>query len=506
MTDICSVDASDAVDPLVLAIDLGTSSARALIYDARARAVDGWEAHRPYAVTTTRDGGVEADAALLFDLVTGSVDDVLALVAESADRIAAVACDTFWHSLLAAGDGGEALTPVYTWADARSREAARALRQRLDERAVHARTGAVLHSSYLPAKLLWLSQTDLSLVGRVGYWMSFGEYLYLRLFGERRVSISMASGTGLLDQESCTWDAELLEVLPIEVQQLSPLADFSDALTGLRPPFAERWPALKSIPWHLPLGDGACNNVGSGGYSDDWAVAMIGTSGALRVVHDASDVSIPWGLWTYRVDRKRVVQGGALSDGGNVFAWLTQALRLDSTEELEQELMDMPPDGHGLTVLPFLAGERSPNWNVDARAAIVGMRLDTSPADIARACLEAVIYRFRAIYDILKRILPTPRGIIGSGAGLIHSPAWMQIMTDVLGEPVVVSAVREASSRGAALLVLEAMGVLRDLSAAPAALGTRHTPKEEHTRAYRAAMERQEELYRVLIGASSAER
>jgi gluconokinase len=504
MTHDASVGPSAAVEPLILALDIGTSSARALVYDARARMVHGLESHHPYPVTTTPDGGVVTDADTLVQLTAQCIDDILGPLKASSCIPAAVSTDTFWHSLLGVDERGRAITPVYTWADTRSSSAVPELRRRLDAGGghgapVHARTGAELHSSYWPAKLLWLGQTQPDLMDRVSYWMSFGEYLYLQLFGERLVSISMASGTGLFDQNACTWDRELLEVLPLRVEQLSPLCEFSDGMKGLRAPFDTRWRSLADVPWFLALGDGACNNVGSGGFCDQWAVLMVGTSGALRVVREAERADTPPGLWTYRVDRRRFVQGGALSDGGNVFAWLEHVLQLDPVEQLEEELAAMPPDGHGLTVLPFLAGERSPHWNLDARAAMVGMTLHTKAIDVVRAWLEAVAYSFGIVFDILKQSINPTGGIIGSGAGLIHSPAWLQMMSDVLDEPLVVSAVPEGTSRGAALLALEAMGALPDLGAAPAPLGKQYEPDGERTGVYEAARRRQEKLYSLLI-------
>ncbi|HZU11229.1 MAG TPA: gluconokinase [Chloroflexota bacterium] len=490
----------EAADPLILAIDVGTSSARALVYDGEGRQVRGWENHRPYAVRTSPDGGVTIDPDGLVELVAGCLDAVLHVMSRPP---AAVACDTFWHSLLVADGSGTPLTPVLTWADTRSGPAAAKLRSHLDGRAVHARTGCVLHSSYWPAKLAWLRTKEPEVMDRAGMLMGFGEYLYLHLFGDRRVSISMASGTGLLDQNACAWDPKLCEVLQISEAQLSPVVDYTDSAGGLRSPFRSRWPQLDGIPWFLPLGDGACNNIGSGGTTPEWLVAMIGTSGALRVVRTAERVDIPWGVWTYHVDRRRFIQGGALSDGGNVFAWLMQTVQHAPVTDVERQLAAMQPDAHGLTVLPFLAGERSPDWNVNARAALVGMTLATTPIDVIRASLEAVAYRFGVVYDVLRAVLPPTRGIIGSGAGLIHSPAWLQIMTDVLGEPVVVSAVPEASGRGAALLALEALGHLPDVTAAPVPLADTYRPHPDHTRAYRAAAQRQQRLYDLLIGDSS---
>jgi gluconokinase len=496
--DPTSVEPQAAQQPVILALDVGTSSARALAYDAAGRAVKGLEVHRAYAVRTTADGGVVIDPKVLLETV-GAVLDEITDRCRGGPPISAVACDTYWHSLLALDADGRPLTPILTWADTRSSRAAEELRRGLDADVVQRRTGCVIHSSYWPAKLLWLRQTDPETSRAARYWVGFPDYLYLQLFGRRAVSISIASGTGMLDQSRDTWDGELMSAVSVREEQLTPLADYTDRVQGLKREFAQRWPSLASIPWYLPLGDGGCNNIGSGGTGPETVVIMIGTSGAIRIARRTRSFKVARGIWTYRIDRERIVQGGALSDGGNVFAWLTQTLKTDATADLETELSSLAPDAHGLTVLPFLAGERSPDWNPHAQAAFVGMTLHTRPLDLVRASLEAVAYRFAAVQTELRRVIPAPRGMIGSGAGLLHSPAWLQIMTDVLGEPMAVSAVPEASSRGAALLVLEAMGVIEDPGALPAPLGQTYTPVPAHREIYAGAIERQRRLYQALI-------
>lgn len=323
--------------------------------------------------------------------------------------------------------------------------------------------------------------------------------MYLRLFGERRASISMASATGLFDQRSCAWYQPILQVVQVDESALSPIAEYTEAMTELKPPFAQRWSQLHGVPWYLAVGDGAANNIGSGGSNPDWWVIMVGTSGALRVVRQSDPTGVPAGLWSYRVDHRRIIQGGALSSGGNIFAWLSQSLQIPTVAELELELSRMQPDAHGLTVLPFLAGERSPDWDSNARGAILGLTLASRPADIVRASLEAIAYRFALIEQLLRSDAAPPRGIIGSGSGLLDSPAWMQIMSDVLAQPIVTSAVPEASSRGAALLAFEAQGTIENAASVEAPLGTKYAPVEAHTAIYRAAMARQTDLYRKLV-------
>jgi gluconokinase len=154
----------------------------------------------------------------------------------------------------------------------------------------------------------------------------------------------------------------------------------------------------------------------------------------------------------------------------------------------------MEPDGHGLTMLPFLAGERSPGWAGAARGAIAGLSLHTTPADLMRAAQEAIAYRFGLIYDLLSPALPPTRRVVASGAALLKVPGWPAMLADVLGIPVTASGEQEASSRGAALLALQALG-LTDPQKTPARTGRTYTPNMSHHTIYRQAMQRQQEMY-----------
>jgi gluconokinase len=367
----------------------------------------------------------------------------------------------------------------------------------LDEEAVHARTGCVLHSSYLPAKLLWLKEAAPEAFSRTERFMSPGEYLDYRLFGEAKVGISMASATGLFDQNEKHWDAEVLDTLPLEEERLSPISD--EPLRGLTAEWARRWPQLRDTAWFPAVGDGACSNVGCGCTTRKRLALMVGTSGAMRVLWKADRVEIPGGLWCYRPDAERFVMGGALSDGGNLVAWLRETLRLPELGEAEALVASMEPDAHGLTFLPLLAGERGPGWADDAHGGVLGLSMATKPIDILRAALEAVALRFALIAEIVDSVIPGERDVVATGGGLLHSPAWRQIMADALGRPITVSKVEEASSRGAALLALEALGEIGNLEDVGAPFGETSEPDAERHEIYRAALARQLELYNAAV-------
>ena len=478
--------------PLIVALDIGTTSVRALVYDALGRRLPELHASRPSPLHTTADGGAEMDPEALVAAAVACLAEVGQQLGPRAAAVAGVATCTFWHSFLGADAGGRPLTPIYTWADTRAAAEMRRLRRRLDQEAVHGRTGAIFHTSYWPARLSWLRRTQGPLFRRVRQWLSPGEYLSLRLTGAPQCSVSMASGTGLFDQNRLDWDLEVRG-------QLSPLTELDRPARGLRPEWRDSLAYLADVPWLPALGDGACSNVGSGCLGPERLALMLGTSGALRAVLVVPEAHAPLGLWLYRVDRRRFLMGGALSNGGNLLAWLHDTLRLEITPALLAELAALPPDGHGLTVLPFLAGERNPGYAPGATATISGLRWHTRPVEILQAGLEAVAYRMALIHELLRPQLPAEAQIIASGGALAKLPFWAQIMADVLGRPVVTSQDAEASSRGAAILAAESLGLIRSAAEAPPPFGPAWAPDPARHERYRQGLERQRGLYRKLV-------
>jgi gluconokinase len=413
----------------VLALDIGTSSVRAQRFDDGA--VPEGELRQERYDTVDPHTIAEATRAVL----QGREPD-------------GTSC--FAHSLLAVDAQWRPLTPVLGWRDTRSADAAEWLRRRLDGDAVHARTGGYLHPSFWPAKLAWLAQTEPETFREAAHFVSFSDFVR----GSPETSVSMASGTGLLDLTTNDWDGELLETLGLDVGRL---------------------PRIVDQPVWL---DAVCSNLGAGCVGRDRAALMVGTSGALRVLYETERPQPRDGLFLYRCDETRVIEGGALSDGGNLYKWLQETLAADDSE----------PREHALTFLPFLGGERSTGWDPDARGAILGLTFDATPADIRHAALEGVAFRFAAIADLL----PDVEEIVATGGALEKDHSWVQIMADALARPVTLSGVAEASLRGAAVAVVP------DPAEAPS--GDVFHPREERAEAYRSARDRQQRLYDLLHG------
>lgn len=500
------VSPHDAIPPFILALDLGSSSCRALLLDARARLIGGVEGAVKRSFQMDNTGAAEDDAERAILDQSRAIDLALERAGGLADRIAAVGMACYAGSLLGVDENGAAVTPVYTYADARAHREAVEIRQALGpegEAAVYDRVGCPRHSAYAPARRMWIRRHRPEEFARAALWRDVASHVYAEWFGsiEAPCSYSYAAWLGLLDSRRLEWDAEGGgdRALGMPEWRLPPLSDCDEPLRGLAPRYAQRWPALADKPFFPAVGDGAAANLGAGGTSPETLILTVGTTGALRIVVPGEPPVPPRGLWRYRVDRRHSLLGGATTEGGSVFAWMIDTLRLEP-KGLEDRLAAIEPDSHGLTILPFFSGERSPGWVAEARAAIAGLTQATTPEQIARASLESVAYRFAAIAELMKDSLGRATRVVACGGAMQSSALWRQIAADAMGRPVAVSLSPEATSRGVALLALRALGEIPDWSAIEPPLGEALAPDARRGAIYAAARQRQADLYKTLIG------
>lgn len=469
-----------------------------MLFDANARAVEGYAARRTYQADTNDAGAATLDPHALFDAFASALDEI---TAHNDFEIAAVAASSLAYNVLGLDANDEPLTPAFLYSDTQNARAVEQLRAAHDWTPICARTGCPLHTSYLPARFVWLRETQPEIFARAARWVSLYEYFLRRVFGRAALSHSFAAWSGMLNHATLDWDDDVLRIAGVAREQLSPPRSAADGLCGLRAEYATRWKALANIPWLPAWGDGAMANIGSGCTDETRVAVTIGTSGAMRVVMPLpkAATALPRGLWMYRVDETDGLVGGSLNNGGNVLDYFSNLLQLPDPAALERELAALEPDAHGLTLLPFFAGERSPGYRGDARATISGWSVSTTPVELVRAALEAIAYRLAAIYDLLRTTIAPPREIIASGAALSNRCVWLQILADVLGVAVTASGEAEASARGAALMALRALGVIPAFDALPAALGVTYMPRAGHFEIYARARERHQVLYDSLL-------
>lgn len=306
------------------------------------------------------------------------------------------------------------------------------------------------------------------------------------------ISYSEASWTGLFNFSSCSWDSEVLEMLDScdcikaccgdagIAGVLPELVDFdevewvkvskmkSDGTTPNK--YWSMWPELRSSTMHLGVGDGAAANLGSKCNGMDRIAVTIGTSAAARIcIPYSSTFILPFGLWCYRVDRNRILIGGALTDGGSAIAWARSLLNLDDNDfndclqrisnDYESKRSSNTVDTRQVSMIPFLGGERSTGFRTGARACVSNLTRDTTAADLVFAILEGVVLRLHAVLDSIRHVRTTPTTptspvvLVASGAALEKNGLWRQMLADCTGMALIMDAdSQESTSRGVALL------------------------------------------------------
>lgn len=480
-----------ALDPLVVALDIGSTATRGGVHDATGRRVHGLQHKVAHAFTVAPDGTSVIDP----DQVTAEVEEVLDAVTGEpglAGRITGVAMDTFAASLIGIDAAGRPLTPCLTYADSRCGGAVTALRAELDEYAVQQRTGTRLHTSYHAPRLRWLAGAEPQVVARATAWWSLGEYVWARLIGQPLAGTSTVAWTGLLDRRTGDLDAELLAAAGIGPDHLSPPRDLTDPLPA---PAPKRWPALARAAWFPVITDGYASNIGSGATDATVLTAATATSGALRVLIDGPADPLPFGLWNYRVDAGRTLLGGAINDVGRAVSWAEATLRLSPSLA---GVLTAPPSGATPLVLPYLTGERAPGWAGGARAVLTGVSAAADADTLFRAIVEGVAMTYARVADELHPAAPQVVEVAAAGRVSNDRPEWLQILADVLARPVTHVTRRRSTQRGTALLALDVLAP--EVPRAPRSTGATYEPRPAHADHYAQRRARFAEVYDTLIG------
>lgn len=480
--------------PAYIGVDIGTTSVKAAAFDRRGGTLAQEE--REYPLRSPRRGRAEQDPEEILKSLLDALSDVVRTSKERGVLVGCVSFSAAMHSLMALDGEGNPITPSVTYADNRASEQARRIRADLDGLAIHRRTGTPIHPMSPLAKLLWFREKDAGTFEAAARWVSVKEYVLSRLFGEYVVDHSIASATGLFNLERRDWDEGALRVAGVTPGKLSLPVPTTHVMEGLHPEYAERLGLPRDTPFVVGANDGALANLGVGAVHPGVVAVSIGTSGAVRSVVHRPEVEEGGRLFCYALDEDAWVIGGPINNGGLALHWLRDTVFPEVGEIAGREgkrLYDLmgemagkvPAGSEGLIFLPYLTGERAPQWNPDARATFFGLTLGHGREHMIRAVMEGVVFQICTVARILEEVAGEPKEVRATG-GFARSGLWRQIIADVLGREVLFSEESEGSSLGAALLGMKAVGEIPSLDTAgeTVEISHRHSPDEVASEAY----------------------
>jgi gluconokinase len=357
---------------------------------------------------------------------------------------------------------------------------------------------------------MWLRENRPEVFRKAWRYVSAKEYVFACLTGEYQVDYCLAAGSGLLNTHSLAWEPLCLDAADLRRDQLSEPGSPLTVHDGLEPEMARQMGIRPDVPVVLGSSDAANSNIGAGAVLPWQATCMVGTSGAFRVLCPQPILDQQARSWCYVVDEGHWLVGGAINNGGVALSWLrdclNQALPDSAADGLSFEdvlaLASRSPAGAGGVIcLPLFAGERSPHWNLNARAAFFGMSLSHGVTHLSRALVEGIAFRFKSLSDVLAEIGVEVRQVVASG-GFTQSDFWLQVVTDVLNRELVVPPWGETSCLGAAFWAMLGTGCVADLESLKDYVkpGSPCSPGKENAALYQRIYPLYQRLYHSVSG------
>jgi len=465
-------------------IDVGTTGVKAIAITPDGNVVG--RAERSYPLSTPRPGWSEQDPE---DWWRASE----AALADLGREIAGIGLSGQMHGLVALDAEDRVIRPAILWNDQRTGAECTEIEERIGLERLIELTGNRALPGFTAPKLLWLRRHEPEAFVRVRHVLLPKDYVRLRLTGERAIDAADASGTLLLDVAGRRWSDDVLDALELSRELLPPVLE-SPEVSGT---------TEDEVPVAAGAGDQAAAALGVGVVDASGPASIVlGTSGVVFAALPSyrSDPEARVHVFCHAVPGGWHAMGVMLSAAGSLQWFRDRVAPRAGFEELLEEAAAWPPGVEGLLFAPYLAGERTPHSDPDARGAFVGLELRHDRGALCRAVIEGVAYGLRDSLELLRDldVGVTVGRISGGGA---RSRLWLEIVASVLRIPLELTTVEEGSAFGAALLGGVAAGVYSDVHEAVArAVRVRETvePNPAWTETYDEGYVRYRRLYPAL--------
>ncbi|WP_088105786.1 gluconokinase [Halalkalibacter urbisdiaboli] len=491
----------------VIGLDIGTTSAKAILFTKNGVVLA--ENEGTYPVYHPHPSWVEQDPYEIEEAAIAAISGAVQKGGINRNEILCVGISSAMHSLICVNDQHEPLSPSITWADGRSVDQAKSAKATFGE-SLYLKTGTPIHPMSPLSKLIWMKETNYRPYLNAAKFISIKEFLLVRWFNQSIVDYAIASASGLFNIHTFEWDEEALSVAGITKEQLSEPVPSTSICQGLTGQLADKLHLPADIPFVIGSSDGPLANLGIGAIAPGDVAITVGTSGAIRQMVSKPRTDKLQEVFCYAVTQDLWIMGGPTNNGGIVYQWLKEVLgEMEVQQALEQNsdpydlltalASQVNAGSNGLLFLPFLNGERAPYWDANARGSYIGLTLSHKKQHMIRAGLEGVIFSLYSIGETLERFAGKPASIFASG-GFARSPLWLQILTDIFGQPVHVPVSHQSSAWGAAWFGLYALGEVRSLTDIKDSIPMKETyvPNQNNHLVYQELYKTYRELYYAL--------
>lgn len=482
----------------LLGIDIGTSACKVAVFDEDGKVMA--QANRPYRVYYPQSGWAEQNPEEWWEAICDAVREVLAEENVNAEQIKGIGVDGQSWSAIPVDENGRVLHNTPIWMDTRARHLCEKVKEEIGADEIFRVAGNDFLPSYVTPKLIWFREEKPEVFRKTYKFLQSNSYIVMKLTGEMSQEYSQCYGIHFFHMEKRIYDTALAEKMGLSPELMPKLCGCDEIVGSVTKEVAEKTGLKIGTPVVAGGLDAACGALGAGVYRTGETQEQGGQAGGMSICTDRALAHKALILGTHVVPGLWLLQGGTVG-GGGALKWFRQELGGGlSFDELTAEAGKVAPGSDGVLFLPYMAGERSPIWNPDAKGVFYGLSFDKTRGHMIRAVLEGVAF---SLEHNLRTAAQTGVSVdtLNAMGGASNSVLWTQIKADVTGKVIRVPSSDTATTLGAAILAGVGCGVYDGYDEAvrrTIRITRIQEPNPDNREIYDRAMERYLRLYEDL--------
>ena len=482
----------------LLGIDIGTSACKVAVFDEDGKVLA--QANRPYRVYYPQNGWAEQNPEEWWEAICDAVREALSEESVSAEQIKGIGVDGQSWSAIPVDENGSVLHNTPIWMDTRARHLYADVKKEIGADEIFRVAGNDFLPSYVTPKLLWFKEERPEVFQKTHKFLQSNSYIVMKLTGEMSQEYSQCYGIHFFHMEKPSYDMALAEKMGLSPDMMPKLYGCDEIVGSVTEEAAKKTGLKAGTPVVAGGLDAACGALGAGVYRPGETQEQGGQAGGMSICTDKALSHKALILGTHVVPGLWLLQGGTVG-GGGALKWFRQELGGGmSFDELTAEAAEAPPGSDGVLFLPYMAGERSPIWNPDAKGVFYGLSFDKTRGHLIRSVLEGVAF---SLEHNLRTAAETGIHVdtLNAMGGASNSVLWTQIKADVTGKTIRVPSSDTATTLGAAILAGVGCGVYGSYGEAvnrTIRMTRVQEPNPENKAVYDRSMERYLRLYEDL--------
>ena len=447
---------------VILGIDLGTSSVKAMLLDVE-NGVVGVKA-KDYGVDILHPGWAQQNPEMWWKSLVEVLGWLREHYREAFEAVCAVGYSGQMHGLVLTGADGRPVRPAIIWLDQRAGRQLEEISAALTEEEMGRTFCNRVSSGFAFPSLLWVKEQEPDVFARAEHVLSPKDYLRYRMTGAIGAEVVDASSTTMFDTAKRDWAWDILEGFGLPARLFPKVKESADIAGTISPACAAQTGLLAGIPVIYGSGDQPAQSIGNGVIKSGQIISNIGTGGQISAfaATPVYDKKLRTNTFCHAVRGGYTIFGATLCSGMSLNWAKNKVFHVDSYEEVNVLVSSVPPGAEGLIYLPYLSGERTPHMDPNAKGVFFGMTLGQERGHFLRAVMEGVVYSLKDCLGIIQELGIDAPEIIASG-GATASPQWLRIQADILGKPVRANRVKEQACLGSCLLAAVGTGILPSL-------------------------------------------